>query len=221
MTTILPTIEHTSLAPLITYQQVEQLIKEVKKYPLRGVCIPPYWVKKVKRELGDTSLKVVTVVGFPLGYQRTATKRQELQTAIADGADEVDIVMCLSAFKSGAYDWVKIEFAQLTKLAHEYEKLVKVIIETAYLDDTEIEKACQLCTQAGVDFIKTSTGFAPSGAQAKQVAYIKSLLPDYVGIKASGGIKTAAQAQAMLEAGAEIIGTSSGIAIAEALSANH
>lgn len=206
-------IEHTLLSPVLTYSDIDQLVAEARQYLFKGVCVPPYWVEKTKRDLRDLPLSVVTVIGFPLGYQRSATKRQEMETAIKDGADELDLVMCLSAFKSRAYDWVKIELAQMAKLAHEHEKILKVIIETAYLDADEIRKACELCTQTGVDYVKTSTGFAPKGAQVEDIALMRQCLPESVGIKASGGIKTLAQAQAMLQAGADLIGTSQGVAI--------
>jgi deoxyribose-phosphate aldolase len=206
-------IEHTLLSPVLGYGDIDQLVAEARQHLFKGVCVPPYWVEKTKRDLRDLPLSVVTVIGFPLGYQRSATKRQEMETAIKDGADELDLVMCLSAFKSRAYDWVKIELAQMAKLAHEHEKILKVIIETAYLDTDEIRKACELCTQTGVDYVKTSTGFAPKGAQVEDIALMRQCLPESVGIKASGGIKTLAQAQAMLQAGADLIGTSQGVAI--------
>ncbi len=206
-------IEHTLLSPVLTYGDIDQLVAEARQYLFKGVCVPPYWVEKTKRDLRNLPISVVTVIGFPLGYQRSATKRQEMETAIKDGADELDLVMCLSAFKSRAYDWVKIELAQMAKLVHEHEKILKVIIETAYLDADEIRKACELCTQAGVDYVKTSTGFAPKGAQVEDIALMRQCLPESVGIKASGGIKTLAQAQALLQAGADLIGTSQGVAI--------
>ena len=206
-------IEHTLLSPVLSYGDIDQLVAEARQYLFKGVCVPPYWVEKTKRDLRDLPISVVTVIGFPLGYQRSATKRQEMETAIKDGADELDLVMSLSAFKSRAYDWVKIELAQMAKLAHQHEKILKVIIETAYLDADEIRKACELCTQTGVDYVKTSTGFAPKGAQVEDIALMRQCLPESVGIKASGGIKTLAQAQAMLQAGADLIGTSQGVAI--------
>jgi deoxyribose-phosphate aldolase len=125
--------------------------------------------------------------------------------------------MSLTAFKTGAYDWVKIEIAQLTKIAHDHQKLVKVIIETAYLEQEEIKLACKICVEAGVDFVKTSTGFAPAGATVENTRLIRSILPQNVGIKASGGIKTLQQTLDLIAAGAERIGTSSGVVIMEAL----
>jgi deoxyribose-phosphate aldolase len=210
-------IEHTLLKPTTTATEIENVVAEARKWGFMGVCVPPFWIEKTKRDLLDTDIQVVAVVGFPLGYQRTATKRREMEMAIQDGADELDIVMSLTAFKTGAYDWVKIEIAQLTKLAHDHQKLVKVIIETAYLEQEEIKLACKICVEAGVDFVKTSTGFAPAGATVENIRLIRSILPQNVGIKASGGIKTLQQTLDLIAAGAERIGTSSGIVIMEGL----
>jgi deoxyribose-phosphate aldolase len=206
-------IEHTCLKPLTTYQDIDKLIGEAKEYRFVGVCVPPYWVEKTKRDLRGTDIQVVTVVGFPLGYQRTATKRQEMETAIKDGADELDMVMTLSAFATGAYDWVKIEIAQLAKLAHQYEKILKVIIETSYWDETQIRTACQLCVEAGADFVKTSTGFSEAGAKVEHIRLMRSVCPTTVGIKASGGIRSYQDAISMIEAGADRIGTSASLEI--------
>jgi deoxyribose-phosphate aldolase len=129
-----------------------------------------------------------------------------------NGADEIDVVWNLTSFKTGI-PWTKIEIAKCSKLAHDYSKLLKLIIETAYLSRPEIEQACKICADAGVDFVKTSTGFAPSGASAENIKLMKTALPATVGIKASGGIKTYSQTMEMIEAGANRIGTSSGISI--------
>ncbi|AWW31126.1 deoxyribose-phosphate aldolase [Echinicola strongylocentroti] len=207
-------LEHTQLSPVLTDQQVNQLIKDAHKYQFAGVCIPPFWVKKVKRELGDSSVQVVTVVGFPLGYQMTETKVYETTKAIENGADEIDVVWSLSAFKSGM-NWPKIELAKLSSVCHEAGRLLKVIVETAYLDGDELVAACKICADAGVDFVKTSTGFASSGAQLEDVKLMREVLPAQVGIKASGGIKTLDQAKAFVQAGADRIGTSAGVQIME------
>lgn len=206
-------IEHTCLKALTTHRDIDRLVGEAKEYRFFGVCVPPYWVEKTKRELRGTDIRVVTVIGFPLGYQRTATKRQELETAVKDGADELDMVMTLSAFAAGAYDWVKIEIAQLSKLAHQYEKLLKVIIETSYWEEAQIRTACKICVEAGADFVKTSTGFSDAGAKAEHIRLMRSVCPVEVGIKASGGIRSYQDALKMLEAGAERIGTSASVEI--------
>jgi len=206
-------IEHTILTPLTTSKDIDKLVAEAKEYNFVGVCVPPYWVEKTWRDLRGTNIKIVTVVGFPLGYQRTQSKKQEMETAIKDGADELDMVMTLSAFANGAYDWVKIEIAQLAKLAHEREKVLKVILETAYWNDEQIRLACQLCVEAGADFVKTSTGFAKEGAKVEHIQLMRSCCPTSVGVKASGGIRSYESALSMIEAGADRIGTSSSVAI--------
>lgn len=206
-------IEHTSLKPVVTQEEIEQLTQEAIDHDFFGVCVPPYWVKKVRRDLGASDVQLVTVAGFPLGYNRSETKRTEIEKAITEGVNEVDLVFNLTAFKSGSAQWAKIEVAQFAKLVHEAEVMLKVIIETAYLEKEEMREAALICADAGADFVKTSTGFAPSGAQVKDVTFLRSILPEFVGIKASGGIKTKEQAIALIDAGAERIGTSSGIEI--------
>ncbi|MEN7547979.1 deoxyribose-phosphate aldolase [Rapidithrix thailandica] len=206
-------LEQTVLTPTATRGDMEQLVKETIQYQFLGVCVPSFWVKKVKRDLRQFSTKVVAPIGFPLGYQHSEAKVAEARQALTDGADELDMVMNLSAFKSGDTHWPKVEIAQLSKLAHENDAFLKVIIETAYLSKEEIITTCKLCADAGADFVKTSTGFAPSGAQVEDIRLMRTCLPDSVGIKASGGIKTYAQAVALIEAGADRIGTSSGVNI--------
>ncbi|MEO1654820.1 MAG: deoxyribose-phosphate aldolase, partial [Bacteroidota bacterium] len=188
-------------------------VKEAIDYQVLGVCLPPYWIKKANRDLGNSKVQLVTVVGFPLGYHRSEVKAREVESALRDGADEIDVVVNLSAVKNRAYHWIKIEMAQLAKITHQAEKMLKVIIETAYLNKEEMQKVCQVCVDAGVDFIKTSTGLAPKGAQLEEVRFLRSILPESVGIKASGGIRSFAQAQAFVEAGAERIGASAAINI--------
>lgn len=206
-------IEQTFLKPLTTSQDIEKLVAEAKEHNFFGICLPPYWVKKAKRDLEGTDITLVTVVGFPLGYQRTEAKLEEIKLALADGADEIDIVMNLSAFKNGTKEWVKIEFARCAKLIHQSGKLLKVIIETAYLDADEIVECCKMCVDSGVDIVKTSTGLASSGAKLEDVKLMRSVLPENIGIKASGGVRTKEAAIAMIEAGATRLGTSSGITI--------
>lgn len=215
MANLLSALEHTNLSPTLTGAHIDQLVADAKEYQLGGICVPPFWVKRAHREIGTSPIQLVTVIGFPLGYQMTETKEAEMKLAIRDGANELDLVMNISAFKANM-PWVKIEFARAAKLAHEHEKLLKVIIETAYLSDAEIMKACTWCQDAGVDFVKTSTGFAGTGAQLAHVQLMRKQLHESVGIKASGGIKTYEQAKAFLDAGADRIGTSSGVTIAQA-----
>ncbi|MDQ2656062.1 MAG: deoxyribose-phosphate aldolase [Bacteroidota bacterium] len=206
-------IEHTNLSPLLTIADIDRLVKEAQQHNFFGVCVPPFWVKRASREIGTSRIALITVAGFPLGYSMTETKLDEIARAIDNGADEIDMVWNLTSFRTGL-PWTKIEIARCSKLAHDHEKLLKVIIETAYLSPSEIELACTICADAGADFVKTSTGFAPSGgASVEHVALMKKTLPLQVGIKASGGIKTLESAQALIHAGAQRIGTSSGISI--------
>lgn len=208
-------IEQTVLKPQTVDSDIEKLVADAKKYGFIGICVPPFWVKKAKREIGDAPIQLVTVVGFPLGYQMTETKVFETELAIKDGADEIDVVWSITAFKAGM-NWPKIELAKLAQVCHEHERILKVIIETAYLSDEEIIQACKICAEAGVDYVKTSTGFAPEGAKEHHISLMRANLPSSVGIKASGGIKTYEQAVQLIKAGADRIGTSSGVDIVEA-----
>ena len=210
-------IEHTNLSPILTIGDIDKLVEEAIKYGFFGVCVPPFWVKRAQREIGKEIIALISVAGFPLGYSMTETKLDEIKRAIDNGVDEIDVVWNVTSFKTGI-PWTKIELAKCGKLAHDYQKIIKVIIETAYLSEEEIVEACKLCADAGADFVKTSTGFAPSGAKAEHIALMRKSLPPGVGIKASGGIKTYEQALAMIEAGADRIGTSSGIKIIETIS---
>jgi deoxyribose-phosphate aldolase len=205
-------IEHTNLSPTLTGNDIDRLVAEAKQYSFLGICVPPFWVKRAKREIGTSEIILVTVAGFPLGYSQTETKLAEIKQAIADGADEIDVVWNISTFKSNM-PWTKIEIAKCSKLTHDHQKALKVIIETAYLSNEEIVEACKLCVDAGADFVKTSTGFAPSSAKVEHVQLMRNTVPSSVGVKASGGIKTKAQAIEMIQAGANRIGTSSGIII--------
>lgn len=211
------TIEHTDLRATVTIHDIDKLVADAKEFGFYGVCVPPFWVKRAKRELGAASVRLVTVAGFPLGYQLTETKLDDIARVLDHGADEVDVVMNISAFKTGL-PWTKVELAKCSKLVHDHQGLLKVIIETAYLTHEEIVRACRLAADAGADFVKTSTGFASHGARADHVQLMRASVPAGVGVKASGGIKTRAQAEAMLAAGANRIGTSSGIAVLQNLS---
>ena len=205
-------IEHTNLSPILTIKDIDQLVVEANQFHFFGICVPPFWVKRANREIGSNKILLVTVAGFPLGYSMTETKLDEIKRAIDNGADEVDVVWNISSFKTGI-PWTKIEIAKCSKLVHDHQKILKVIIETVYLSDPEIVTACKMCADAGVDFVKTSTGFAPSGAKEEHIRLMKASLPSSVGIKASGGIKTLEQTMRMIDAGATRIGTSSGIKI--------
>src|ERR1051326_5842688 len=179
-------IEHTNLNPTLTISDIDRLVEEAKRFNFLGVCVPPFWVKRAKREIGTEKILLVTVAGFPLGYSMTETKLDEIKRGIDNGADEVDVVWNVSSFKTNL-PWTKIEIAKCSKLTHDHHRLLKVIIETAYLSGEEIETACKMCADAGVDFVKTSTGFAPHGAKTEHVKLMRNVLPGNVGIKASGG----------------------------------
>jgi deoxyribose-phosphate aldolase len=207
-------IDHTILKPEATAEQVMQLCDEARNYGFAAVCIPPCFVHQAKERLGPgTLVKVATVVGFPLGYQHSKVKFLETHQAIADGAEEIDVVMNISLFKSGMYDEVENELSDLAKFCHLKEAKLKVIIETALLTKEEIKKACALCVNAGTDYVKTSTGFASGGATVEDVMLMRSILPKSMKIKAAGGIRTIEDAEALIKAGADRLGCSASIQI--------
>ncbi|EAY30502.1 deoxyribose-phosphate aldolase [Microscilla marina] len=208
-------IEHTNLKPTVTYESIETLVEEAVIHNFIGICVPPYWAKKARRDLGKAPVQLVTVVGFPFGYQRAEVKMQEIESALKEGVNELDIVINISAIKCNAYAWIKQEMAWFSQVIHAEEAMMKVILETAYLNDHEIREASKVCVDAGVDFMKTSTGYAPEGAKVEHIRLLRDILPDTVGIKASGGIRSYEKAQEMIIAGADRIGTSSGIKIVE------
>lgn len=192
----------------MTGREVDHLVAEAKELSCFGVCLPPFWVKRASREIDGHELQLITVIGFPLGFQMTEVKMEEARLAIRDGANELDVVMNLSAFRDGM-PWTKIELAKMSKFVHENSTLLKVIIEVGYLTHEEVVKAAKLCADAGVDFVKTSTGFAKAGSVTnEQVRLLREVLPSSVGIKASGGIKSHSEAYGLLQAGADRIGTS-------------
>src|SRR6516225_8473385 len=146
-------IEHTNLSPTLTIKDIDQLVAEANQFNFLGICVPPFWVKRAKREIGSSKILLVTVAGFPLGYSMTETKLDEIRRAIDNGADGIDVVWNVSSFKTGI-PWTKIEIAKCSKLAHDHQRILKVIIETAYLNDEEIVAASKMCADAGVDFVK-------------------------------------------------------------------
>jgi deoxyribose-phosphate aldolase len=209
-------IEHTALKPTLTDKDIDQLVEEAIEYEFLGVCVPTFWVKKASRLVKSQGIQLVTVIGFPLGYQMTENKLDEIKLAIDNGANELDIVMNVSAFKSGMA-WAKTEIAKCASLIHDNDCLMKVIIETAYLSDEEIKEASKFCQDAGTDFVKTSTGFAPAGAKEEHIKLIRSTINSNVGVKASGGIRDLKTAIKMIEAGADRLGVSAGVSIMQEL----
>lgn len=201
-------IELTCLSPTLTIREIDLSVEEAKRYHFFGICVPPFWVKRARREIGNSPLALVTVSGFPLGYNMTETKLDEIKRGIDNGADEIDVVWNVTSFRTGI-PWTKIEIAKCAKLTHDHQKLLTVTIETAYLSNEEVTTACKLCGDAGADFVKTSTGFALGGAKVEHIKQMRSALSPAIGIKASGGITTIEDAIKMIEAGADRIGTAS------------
>lgn len=208
-------IDHTNLKPYATKEDIIKLCEEAKEHNFYAVCVNPYRVKLAKEQLKETDIKVASVIGFPLGATPTEVKVFEAKKALEDGADELDMVINIGALKDKDYEYVKKDIAEVVKVAHEKGAIVKVIIETCYLTDEEKEIACKLAMEAGADFVKTSTGFGSGGATVEDVRLMKKVVGDKLGVKAAGGIRTYEKAIAMIEAGANRIGTSSGVKIVE------
>ena len=208
-----PYIDHTLLKQTTTLSQVENLCKEALENKFAAVCIPPLYVKKAKEFLGDAGVKVATVVGFPLGYCAIEAKVAEIVLAIVDGAEELDVVVNISAIKNGDWAFIADEINTIMPIIKNKNKVIKVIIESGVLTDDEIIKCCDIYGAAGVDYIKTSTGFAEKGASIHDVKLIRAHLADSVKIKASGGIKSYSFAKELINAGANRIGCSASLEI--------
>lgn len=208
-------IDHTLLSPTASETDIRKVCEEAWIHQFKAVCIAPTYVAYTKEmlEFCPVKIEIATVIGFPLGYSTSETKISEAANALRDGATELDVVMNISQFKSMAYLSVREELRQLADLAHANDAILKVIIETAYLDSFELYTACEICTESTADFVKTSTGFASKGADLDIVRKMRAILPAHVKIKASGGIRTYEQALAFTEAGADRIGTSAGVTI--------
>ena len=207
-------IEHTLLKQDANLEDFIKLFDEAKKYKFLGVCVNPLYVKLAKENLKDSNVKVVTVIGFPLGANKTEVKAFETTQAVNDGADEIDMVINVSKLKDKDYDFI-VNDIKTVKAACK-DKPLKVILETDLLTKDEIKKACELCVEAKADFVKTSTGFVKGGvgAKAEDVKLMFDTVSPYgLKVKASGGIRDKEAALKMLEAGAERLGTSSGVKI--------
>jgi deoxyribose-phosphate aldolase len=200
-------IDYTLLKADATAEMFEKLCDDAKKYGFYSVCVPPFRVKECKSFLKGSDVKVTTVIGFPFGYNSTASKVFEILKAAEDGADETDALINVSAVKSRMFDYVSAELAELRKASGKL--VLKIIVETCYLNAQEIAAVSKLVSESGADFVKTSTGFGCGGAKTGDIKLIKSSVADNVKIKASGGIKTFDAALEFLEAGASRIGTSS------------
>ncbi len=206
-------IDHTLLKQTSTLSQIRQLCDEALKYRFAAVCVPPSYVEVAKDKLETGGIKIATVVGFPFGYSHTEAKATEIELAIGNGADELDVVMNIGDLLNGNTDFLFNEINYCTQLCHERDAIIKVIVESGILTNEQIITACQICTDAGVDFVKTSTGYAEKGATIEAVQLMRKYLPKSIAIKASGGIKTYEQAKAFIDAGVSRIGTSSGVEI--------
>ncbi len=212
-------IDHTILKPEATRNDVIKICREAREYRFASVCINPYWVPLVKAELSGSPVKVCTVVGFPLGATSTEAKVAETAAALRAGAQEIDMVINIGALRSGDTDAVKNDIQAVVRVAHEAGAIVKVILETALLDDTQKTVASKICKSAGADFVKTSTGFSTAGATAHDIALMRAAVGPNIGVKASGGIRTLQDVQAMTAAGATRIGASASVKIVEATAA--
>ncbi|WP_310392703.1 deoxyribose-phosphate aldolase [Hymenobacter sp.] len=211
--TLAARLDHTLLRPDANDAQVARLCEEAAAHGFASVCVPPCYVAPAAAKLAGTAVAVSTVIGFPLGYSTSSVKFKEAEVALYDGATELDMVINISALKSGRPEAIQAEVLDVADLCHVHQALLKVIIETALLTDAEIELACQLCVAGEADFVKTSTGFASRGASVADVALLRRVLPASVRIKAAGGIRTRAAALALVAAGADRLGSSHSLAL--------
>jgi deoxyribose-phosphate aldolase len=206
-------IDHTILKPTCLVSDIEKLCAEAKQYDFAAVCVPPNFVKLAKEKLVGSTVQVATVIGFPFGYSATEAKIAEIILAMVDGADELDVVANITAIKNGDWSAIADEINHIMPIIRSKGKVVKIIIESGVLTDDEIIKCCDIYGIAGIDYLKTSTGYAEKGASVEAVKLFRKHLPDQVQIKASGGIRDYATAKLMIEAGATRIGCSAGVAI--------
>jgi deoxyribose-phosphate aldolase len=200
-------IDFTLLKPEAPISKYDDLCKTAIENGFYSVCIPPYMISHCKQYLKNTQVRITTVIGFPLGYNTIETKKSETIEAIKDGADEIDAVINVSAFKSGQFSYTQEELKELRKVSK--NKILKIIIENCYLTPEEIAKLSKMVSESGADFVKTSTGFGTYGARLEDVAIMKSSISPNTKIKAAGGIKTYEQAISFISAGANRIGASS------------
>ncbi len=212
MSNIAKMIDHTALKADTTREQIETLCQEAKQYQFASVCVNPTWVETAAALLAGSGVDVCTVIGFPLGANTPETKAFETNDAIRKGATEVDMVINVAALKAGNDELVERDIRAVVDAA-KGKALTKVIIETCLLTDEEKERACRLSVKAGADFVKTSTGFSTGGATVADIELMRKTVGSDVGVKASGGVRSLADAKAMIEAGATRIGASSGVSI--------
>jgi deoxyribose-phosphate aldolase len=206
-------IDHTILKNTTTVSDIEKVCREAIEYGFAAVCVPPYFVQDAKKIIEKSPVKLATVIGFPFGYHHYKTKLEEARIAIDEGADELDMVMNLAAFKSNDLAYVETEIDVVSKLTFNNGTTLKVIIESGILTDEEIIKCCGLYEHFPVQFLKTSTGYADKGASVEAVKLMRKHLQESIQIKASGGIRDAVFAQQLVDAGATRLGCSAGVAI--------
>lgn len=202
-------LDYTLLRPGATVREVEQLCDEALAHGVCAVCVPPCYLGLALERLSGADVKACTVIGFPHGMHLTSIKVTEARTLLDIGADELDMVMNLGRFRSGDPRSTKAEIDAFVQECQRADATSKLIIESGLLTFEEVAQICEICTESGVDFVKTSTGFTGAGAELDKVRYMREILPEYIQIKASGGIKTVDQAKAFIEAGASRIGASS------------
>jgi deoxyribose-phosphate aldolase len=206
-------IDHTILKPDTTSAAAQQLCQEAREHRFAAVCVPPTYVREAAELLKDSGVAVATVIGFPAGYHLPSVKAAEAEMAILSGADELDMVINITALKNGDWRALETEVREVLEVAKLSMRKLKVIIETALLTDEELERCCELYGRFNIDWLKTSTGFNGGGATVEAVRRMRELLPGHIAIKASGGIRSYEQAVAMIEAGATRLGTSASVQI--------
>jgi deoxyribose-phosphate aldolase len=206
-------IDQTLLKPEATSEDIVRLCREAAEHGFGAVCVNPYWVRVAGASLEGSAVRVCTVIGFPLGANRMKVKIAEARLALAEGATEIDMVLNIGALRSGDFAPVRNEIAELAGIAHTGKAVLKVILETCLLSDEQKLSACRFAVEAKADFVKTSTGFASAGATEDDVRLMRKAVGESVGVKASGGVRSLAALRRMVEAGANRIGTSSGVQI--------
>jgi deoxyribose-phosphate aldolase len=209
MSKLASTLERTVLHPTLRIEVLEKAIQEAIQFKLAGLCVPPFWVKRAKRDLGLQPVILSTVVGFPFGYQRTETKLAEIETALQDGATDLQVSMNTSALFSPSSSWIKIELAKCATAVHARQATLTVIIEGALLEEEQVQTCCKVSADAGADFVKNASGFLTgsllSASLVQQISLFRRFLPADVSIKACGKIHSHSEATQLLRAGAEQI----------------
>ena len=206
-------IDHTLLKPDVSASEIDRLCQEALQHGFYSVCVPPYYVRKCKKNLEGSSVKICTVIGFPYGYSYTPAKVEEARRAMDEGVNEIDMVINLLALQNGDINYLRNELTSVCTMVQLKGGILKVILETGLLTVEQIETGCKLCADLNVDYVKTSTGVNGPGANVETIRLLRTLLPKGIRIKASGGIKTREAAETLIAAGADRIGSSASVAI--------